>query len=99
MLPVKPLAIGVMTVAAVFPAASAFAQVKVNIGIGINTDPYPQPAVYYPQPRTTERVIVVERNTQTTYYDNRAYRWENRGRGEGRKNGWRKYKKHRDYDD
>jgi hypothetical protein len=76
------------------PAENLYAQVKVNIGIGIGQEPYPQP-------QTRERVIVVERNTQTTYYDDdrsRQSEWR------GRKEGWRKHYKHarhhhRDRDD
>ncbi len=113
MVQIKSLAIGLLAIVVTAPAASAVtpenfstsnspaenlhAQVKVNIGIGIGTEAYPQP-VYYPQPQPRERVIVVERNTQTTYYNGRS-RWSE---SRGRKEGWYKrgkYKSNRDRDD
>ena len=108
MLQFKSLAISLLAIVSIAPASNAFtldnlpasnvtaenlyAQVKVNIGIGIGQEPYPQP-------QTRERVIVVERNTQTTYYNGRS-RWSE---SRGRKEGWHKhskYSKHgRDHDD
>jgi hypothetical protein len=107
MLQLKSLAISLLAIVSIAPASNAFtldnlpasnvtaenlyAQVKVNIGIGIGQEPYPQP-------QTRERVIVVERNTQTTYYNGRS-RWSE---SRGRKEGWHKhgkYSKHgRDHD-
>jgi hypothetical protein len=107
MLQINSLAIGLLAIVSILPASNAFtldnlpskipaenlyAQVKVNIGIGIGQEPYPQT-------QTRERVIVVERNTQTTYYNGRS-RWSE---SRGRKEGWNKhgkYSKHgRDRDD
>lgn len=110
MLTFKSLAIGLLAIVSIAPASNAFtlnnppasnvtadnlyAQVKINIGIGIGQEPYPQP-------QTRERVIVVERNTQTTYYNGRS-RWSE---SRGRKQGWHKHGKyakyghHRDRDD
>ena len=108
MLQFKSLALGFLAIFAFAPASNAFtldhlpasnitaenlyAQVKVNIGIGIGQEPYQQP-------QTRERVIVVERNTQTTDYNGRS-RWSE---SRGRKEGWHKhgkYSKHgRDRDD
>lgn len=98
MLQLNSLAIGLLAIVSIAPASNAFtldnlpskipaenlyAQVKVNIGIGIGQEPYPQP-------QTRERVIVVERNTQAPYYDDRS-RWSE---WRGQKEGWRKHHKH-----
>ena len=92
----KSLAIGLLAIGSIAPASNAFtldnlpasnlpaahlsAQVRVDILIGIGAEPRPQP-------QTRERVIVVERNTQTIY-DNDRYR---SSESRGHKKGWYKH--------